>query len=159
MDDGNTADVVYLDFAKAFDSVNHMSLLAKLESLGLCERVVRWVRSYLPGKYLQDASGRCVAAGTMDQTWGTSGVSDRATSFLVVYQWPPKCQQCNNTVFRRRFQDGLTTLKKLPFAELPLQRLEFRAIPFRSQTLLKTCAFSWTITSHLPYIAKRLPPK
>ncbi len=36
MDDRNTADVVYLDFAKAF-------LLAKLESFGLCEKVVRWI--------------------------------------------------------------------------------------------------------------------
>ncbi len=50
MDDRNTADVVYLDFAKAFDSVNHMSLLAKLELLGLCESVVRWVRSCLKGE-------------------------------------------------------------------------------------------------------------
>ncbi len=47
MNDGNTADVVYLDFAKAFDSVNHRFLLAKFESFGLCEKVVRWVRSYL----------------------------------------------------------------------------------------------------------------
>ncbi len=47
MDDGNTADVVYMDFAKVFDSVNLRFLLAKLESFGLCEKVVRWIRSYL----------------------------------------------------------------------------------------------------------------
>ncbi len=34
-----------------------------------------------------------------------------------------------------------------------------RAIPYRSQTLLKTWAFSWTVPSHQPSIAKRLPPK
>ncbi len=35
--DGNTADVVSLDFAKAFDSVNQRLLLPKSESFGLCE--------------------------------------------------------------------------------------------------------------------------
>ncbi len=50
MDDGNTADVVYLDFAKALDSVYHRFLLAKLESFGLCDKVVRWMRSYLTGR-------------------------------------------------------------------------------------------------------------
>ncbi len=50
MNGGNTADVVNLDFAKAFDSVNHRFVLAKLESFGLCDKVARWVRSYLTGR-------------------------------------------------------------------------------------------------------------
>ncbi len=48
--DGNTADVIHLYFAKEFDSVNHGFLLAKLESFGLCDIVVRWIRSYLTGR-------------------------------------------------------------------------------------------------------------
>ncbi len=32
-DEGHTVDVIYLDFAKAFDSVNHRFILAKLKSL------------------------------------------------------------------------------------------------------------------------------
>ncbi len=50
MDDGSNADVVYLDFAMAFDSANHMFLLTKLESFGLCEKVVGWIRSYMTGR-------------------------------------------------------------------------------------------------------------
>ncbi len=50
MDDANTADLVYLDFANAFDSANHRFLVAKLESLGLCKKDVRWIRSYLTGR-------------------------------------------------------------------------------------------------------------
>ncbi len=50
MNDGNAADVVYLDFAKAFASVNYRFLVAKLESFGLCEKVVRWIRFYLTGR-------------------------------------------------------------------------------------------------------------
>ncbi len=41
VDSGNTTNAVYLDFAKVFDSVNHRFLLAKVESFGLCENVVR----------------------------------------------------------------------------------------------------------------------
>ncbi len=50
MVDGNNADVVYLDFADAFNSVNQKFLLAKLESFGLFDKVVRWIRSYLTGR-------------------------------------------------------------------------------------------------------------
>ncbi len=38
--DGNIEDVAYLDFTKAFASVNHKFFLAKLESFGLCDKVV-----------------------------------------------------------------------------------------------------------------------
>ncbi len=35
MDEGHTVDVIYLDVAKAFDSVNHRLLLTKMSSFGL----------------------------------------------------------------------------------------------------------------------------
>ncbi len=41
MDYGHTVDVIYLDFAKAFDSVNHRFLLAKMKPLGLGDVIVR----------------------------------------------------------------------------------------------------------------------
>ncbi len=47
MDDGDTVDVIYLDFAKAFDSVNHSFLLAKMKSFGPDDVVVRWIEIYL----------------------------------------------------------------------------------------------------------------
>ncbi len=50
MDDGNTADVVNLDFANAFDSVIYRFLLTQLGSFGPCEKVVRWIRSYPTGR-------------------------------------------------------------------------------------------------------------
>ncbi len=50
MDEGHTVDVIYLDFAKAFDSVNHKFLLAKMKSVGLGDVVVRWIEAYLSGR-------------------------------------------------------------------------------------------------------------
>ena len=43
-------DVVYLDFAKAFDSVPHDELLYKLRSFGLCGDLWRWFQCYLSGR-------------------------------------------------------------------------------------------------------------
>ncbi len=43
MDEGHTVDVTYLDFAKAFDSVNH-------RFGGLGDVVVRWIEAYLSGR-------------------------------------------------------------------------------------------------------------
>ncbi len=47
IDEGRTVDVISLDFAKVFDSVNHRLLLAKMKSFGLGDVVVRWIEAYL----------------------------------------------------------------------------------------------------------------
>ncbi len=43
LDEGHTVELVYLDFAKAFDSVNHRFLLAKLKSSGIDGAVQNWI--------------------------------------------------------------------------------------------------------------------
>ena len=40
-------DVVYLDFSKAFDSVNHQLLIHKLQSFGINGNLLSWFNSYL----------------------------------------------------------------------------------------------------------------
>ncbi len=44
MDEGHTVDLFYLDFARAFDSVNHRFLFAKLKSSGIDGSVLNWIR-------------------------------------------------------------------------------------------------------------------
>ena len=43
-------DSVYLDFAKAFDSVNHNLHIYKLSKFGLCKGTLRWILSYLSNR-------------------------------------------------------------------------------------------------------------
>ncbi len=50
MDEDPTVDVIYLDFAKAFDSVNHKFLLLKMKPFGLGDVVVRRVEAYISGQ-------------------------------------------------------------------------------------------------------------
>ncbi len=50
IDEGHTVDVIYLDFAKAFESVIHRFLLANMKSFGLGDVIVRWIEAYLSGR-------------------------------------------------------------------------------------------------------------
>ncbi len=53
MVEGHTVDLVYLNFAKAFDSVNHGFLLTKLKSSGINGRVLNCIKYYLSGQSYQ----------------------------------------------------------------------------------------------------------
>ncbi len=57
IDEGHTVDVIYLDFAKAFDSVNHRFLLAKMTSFGHGDVVVRWIEANLSGRVSRAHAG------------------------------------------------------------------------------------------------------
>lgn len=43
-------DVVYTDFSKAFDKVNHNLLLFKLDQMGFSKPLINWIESYLKGR-------------------------------------------------------------------------------------------------------------
>lgn len=40
-------DVIYTDFSKAFDSINHVIVLEKLKSFGISNNLLKWIESYL----------------------------------------------------------------------------------------------------------------
>ena len=47
----HNADVLYLDFAKAFDKVCHKTLLQKLEGFGIQGKILNWLKSFLNERY------------------------------------------------------------------------------------------------------------
>uniref|UniRef100_A0A2D4KL59 Reverse transcriptase domain-containing protein n=1 Tax=Micrurus paraensis TaxID=1970185 RepID=A0A2D4KL59_9SAUR len=47
VDQQNTVDIIYLDFSKAFDKVDHNLLLSKLEKSGIDSTTTRWTRNWL----------------------------------------------------------------------------------------------------------------
>ena len=50
VDKGNLNGVAYIDMRKAFDAVNHSTLLMKLKNVGCTDRAIKWFRSYLGGR-------------------------------------------------------------------------------------------------------------
>ena len=70
VDNGNSVDIIFLDFQKAFDKVPHKRLLFKLERIGVDGNVLKWIRGWL-----HDREQRVVVNGR-SSTWQkvTSGV-------------------------------------------------------------------------------------
>ena len=50
LDEGLKVEVCYLDFRKAFDTVNHRLLLMKLEGFGLPESLLKWIKKFLENR-------------------------------------------------------------------------------------------------------------
>ena len=70
VDDGIPVDVVYLDFAKAFDKVPHQRLMAKIRAHGITGNIAEWISSWL-----RDRKQRTVLNGaTSDWQSVLSGV-------------------------------------------------------------------------------------
>ena len=47
---GYSVDLIYTDFAKAFDSVSHKRLLVKLESVGINGEALQWIITFLTNR-------------------------------------------------------------------------------------------------------------
>ena len=47
MNEGRLIDVLYVDFAKAFDSCSHPKLISKMEKYGIRGKLLNWVKAYL----------------------------------------------------------------------------------------------------------------
>lgn len=52
-DKSQQVDVVYTDFSKAFDTVDHYILLCKLERIGFCGGLISLFRSYLNNRTMR----------------------------------------------------------------------------------------------------------
>lgn len=63
VDQGETIDVVYLDFAKAFDTVPHRRLMLKLQSYGVQGKVLGWIDDFLTQRKQQ------VRVAGSDSSW------------------------------------------------------------------------------------------
>ena len=50
VDGGNSVDVAYFDYAKAFDKVSHRLLLLKLQSYGIDGKLLNWLKDYLDNR-------------------------------------------------------------------------------------------------------------
>ena len=76
VDDGEPVDIIFLDFAKAFDKVPVERLLKKVWAHGVRGKVFQWISTWLKNR-LQ----RVVLNGEAS-TWAASGQRAGPTAFL-----------------------------------------------------------------------------
>ena len=50
LDNGHSFDILYFDFAKAFDKVCHKRLVMKLEQMGVVGKAKEWLKNWLSGR-------------------------------------------------------------------------------------------------------------
>lgn len=50
IEEGSPIDVIYTDFAKAFDRVSHAKLLQKAKSIGIAGKTLAWIEAFLKGR-------------------------------------------------------------------------------------------------------------
>ena len=53
LSNGDDMDANYLDYAKAFDKVDHQLLLSKLQLYGFHSKIIRWIESFLTNRSQQ----------------------------------------------------------------------------------------------------------
>jgi len=53
LDKGESVDIIYLDFQKAFDLVPHQRLIQKLTSFRLHGKVLQWIKDFLSNRTQQ----------------------------------------------------------------------------------------------------------
>ena len=50
LDTGDCVDILYLDFAKAFDKVPHQRLIMKVKAFGIDGQILEWIKAWLSGR-------------------------------------------------------------------------------------------------------------
>ena len=63
LEEGGSVDCIYLDFAKAFDTVPHQRLTKKLYSYGIRGNLLHWISAFLENRSQQ------VRVGTATSSW------------------------------------------------------------------------------------------
>ena len=98
--DGKSVAVAYIDFSKAFDSVSHTKLLAKLNDYGIRGNVLSWLEMYFVNRTHQTRVGTCLSPEEMLMSGVVQGSGIGPVSFLIYVDDLAKLLECHGIVVK-----------------------------------------------------------
>ena len=96
MEEGYNMEVVYLDFAKAYDKVDHHLLLLKMRALGIGGNMGKWCGSFLLERTQQVKIGDKLSSNVTIQSSVPQGFGPRTNNvpdFCAEYGGEGPCQR------------------------------------------------------------------
>jgi len=92
--DGKFVVVAYIDFSKAFDSVSHTKLLAKLNAYGIRGNVLSWLEAYFEKRTHRTRVGTCLSPEEILTSGVVQGRGIEPVSFLIYVDDLAKLLEC-----------------------------------------------------------------
>lgn len=113
LDKGEAVDLVYLDFAKAFDKVPHQRLIKKLEAHGIGGNVLKWIKEWLKNRRQKV----CIDGEASDWAPVTSGVPQGSVLGPVLFLIYINDIDDNLVSIIKKFADDTKMCKSVSSAE------------------------------------------
>ena len=83
MDHGKITYCAFIDYSKAFDTLDHKILLYKMSKLGISQPVLQWCKCYLSGRKQSVKNGDYISEELTVQ-YGTPGIHSRSTFLYYI---------------------------------------------------------------------------
>jgi hypothetical protein len=139
-------DIIYLDFAKDFDSVDHGIILAKLKQYGVCGRILEWFKVYLT-----DRTQRVVIDGVASS--GSSVTSGVPLFVLFINDLPNIIPRDSDAAL---YADDEKTFRKIT-SEVDAQHLQQTLTHLTTRSKINDIKFSESKCKVLTVSRKKKP--